>query len=168
MSRREDWKLALSRMRLASSEQEVAVNSCAASVEVADGGMTAEALVVDAVTSELITIHPGEVRVINCRLAHTGSIAEGCIVSLEADQEIVGPMCVIEGIQVVSNGAFEVIVANPGPESLTIPATTKLLAARAVSESEEVIVSPTPETLTVSIQSLLVEQSEEASPFRGG
>ena len=164
---REDWKLALRWMHLASSEQEVAVNCCAASVEVADGGMTAEALVVDAITSELITIHPGEVRVINCRLAQTGLIAEGCIVSLEADQEIIGPMCVIEGIQVILNGALEVIVANPGPESLTIPATTKLLAARAVSESEEVIVSPTPETLTVSIQSVLVEQGEAASPFRG-
>ena len=35
---REDWKLALRWMRLASSEQEVATNSCAASVEVADGG----------------------------------------------------------------------------------------------------------------------------------
>ena len=164
---REDWKLALRWMRPASSEQEVAVNCCAASVEVADGGMTAEALVVDAITSELITIHPGEVRVINCRLAQTGLIAEGCIVSLEADQEIIGPMCVIEGIQVILNGALEVIVANPGPESLTIPATTKLLAAREVSESEEVIVSPTRETLTVSIQSVLVEQSEAASPFRG-
>ena len=76
-------------------------------------------------------------------------------------------MCVVEGIQVISNGALEVIVANPGPESMTIPATTKLLAARVVSESEEVIVSPTPETLTVSIQSVLVEQSGDASLSHG-
>ena len=76
-------------------------------------------------------------------------------------------MCVVEGIQVISNGTLEVIVANPGPESMTIPATTKLLAARVVSESEEVIVSSTPETLTVSIQSVLVEQSGDASLSHG-
>ena len=164
---REDWKLALRWMRLAWSEQEVAINSCAASVEVADGGMTGDALVVDAFASEIITIQHSEVSVINCRLAPTGLIADGSIVSLDADKEVIGHMCVIEGIQVISNGALKVIVANPGPESLTIPAIMKLLAARAVTESEEVVVSPTPDTLTVSIQSVLIEQSGDASLSHG-
>ena len=52
----------------------------------ADGGMTVDALVVDEFTSEIITIQPGDVRVINCRLAPTGLIADGCIVSLAADK----------------------------------------------------------------------------------
>ena len=51
----------------------------------ADGGMTVDALVVDELTSEIITIQPGDVRV-NCRLASTGLIADGCIVSLAADK----------------------------------------------------------------------------------
>ena len=49
-------------------------------------------------------------------------------------------------------GSHCVIVANRGPESVTLPTQIRLLTIREVTEIEHVIISPTAGALNVSVQ----------------
>ena len=110
----------------------------------------------DAITTEPVTITHGEVVVMRCQVVG-GEVAEDVPVLIEASLEASKGLCVVEGIQQVICGVLEVVLANPGPETITIPAATKLLTAQAVSTTDRIVVSPADGVLHVSVRPVLVE-----------
>ena len=54
-------------------------------------------------------------------------------------------------------------MANPGPDTVTLPAATQIVTVLEVTATDQVVILPTSEKLTVSVQHVMVESSEDAS-----
>ena len=50
-------------------------------------------------------------------------------------------------MQCVQHGELKVIVANPGPEVVSIPAAARMLTVQDMAVIDQVVISPTPDTL---------------------
>ena len=59
--------------------------------------------------------------------------------------------------------SVEVVVAYPGPDTVTLPAATQILKVQEVTATDQEVILPTSEKLTVSAQQVMVESSEDAS-----
>ena len=176
---KDDWHLALRWIRLKTGDvtgdltgEVTGEVTCEVTGDVTGevtGDMTGEVTgdmtdtVTGAVTREPVMITPGEVVVLHCSVEQSSSL-EGKAVVMQAAGDISGQLCMIEGVQQVTAGMVEVIVANQGPESVHIPVATQLLTVREVSVTEQVVVAPTQGVLNVSVQSVLVENGSDTSP----
>ena len=69
----------------------------------------------------------------------------------------------IEGIRQIKDGSVEVVVANPGPDTVTLPAATQIVTVQEVTATDQVVILPTSEKLTVYVQQVMVESSDDAS-----
>ena len=110
----------------------------------------------DAITTEPVTITHGEMEVMRCQVVGR-EVAEDAPVLIEASLEASKGLCVVEGIQQVNCGVLEVVLANPGPETVTTPAATKLLTAQAVSTTDRIVGSPADGVLHTLVRPVLVE-----------
>ena len=114
-------------------------------------------------TREAVSIHHGEVTVLQCRVSIDNASLEGRPMLVHALDTTDTPLYTIEGIQQIKDGSVEVVVANPGPDTVTLPAATQIVTVQEVTATDQVIILPTSEKLTVSVQQVMVESSEDAS-----
>ena len=164
---KDDWQLALRWIQLEpgtqsdSNEGQSVVVGTARSVPFAPAGEEERAMYAE--TSEVVTIPHGEVIVLQCQVCREGVSLEGRPMLMQANEYREGQLCMIEGIQHVKDGMVEVIVANLGPETVTLPAAARLLTVQKISVTDQVVILPTPEALKVSVQQVMVESGGEAS-----
>ena len=107
----------------------------------------------------------GEVIVVNCRVIGMDDKANRESVLIEASLDACSCLCVVEGIQQINGCMVEVVVGNPGPETITIPAASKLLTARVVSPTDRVVVSPVDGVLNVTVRQMLIEPGEDPANY---
>ena len=114
-------------------------------------------------TREAVSIPHGEVTVLQCRVSIDNASLEGRPMLVQALDTTDAPLYMIEGIQQIKDGSVEVIVANPGPDTVTLPAATHIVTVQEVTATDKVVIMPTSEKLTVSVQQVMVESSEDSS-----
>ena len=145
----DDWKLVLQCLDLPATEIPVTCNELRSSVP--PFACTDALISMDAVTIDSVEISHGEVIVVNCRVIGIDDKANHESVLIETSLDACSGLCVVEGIQQINGCMVEVVVGNPGPETITIPAATKLLTARAVSPTDRVVVCPVDGVLNVTV-----------------
>ncbi|MEG7523290.1 MAG: hypothetical protein M3H12_09335, partial [Chromatiales bacterium] len=71
----------------------------------------------------------------------------------------------VEGVQCIKDCELGVIVANPGPEVVSIPAAARMLTVQEVAVIDQVVISQTLDTCEISIEQVMVENGGEQSPL---
>ena len=106
--------------------------------------------IMGAETREAVSIHQGEMTVLQCRVSIDNASLEGRPTLVQALDTTDAPLYMIEGIQQIKAGSVEVVVANPGPGTVTLPAATHIVTVQGVTATDQVVILPTSEKLTVS------------------
>ena len=166
---REDWRLALRWIQLVgepesgSSEGLTTVDTTLSVPFPFHNVDTCAVTIMCAETREAVSIPHGEVTVLQCRVSLDNASLEGRPMLMQALDTMDTPLYMIEGIQQIKDGPVEVVVANPGPDTVTLPAATQIVTVQEVTATDQVVILPTSEKLTVSVQQVMVESSEDAS-----
>ncbi len=129
-------------------------------------------------TQKCETLPPDSVKLIPCAISATGErfgenpillkphpSDAGCSDDL-LEEETRGCWSMIEGIQEMNDTSVSVLVANSGPEHLTIPALTKLAIASAVHAKDEIVTDFHDGQILVTLQKVVSDDLVE-SDFDG-
>nr|XP_054765533.1 uncharacterized protein LOC129272405 [Lytechinus pictus] len=109
-----------------------------------------------------VVIHSRQVQTVVCQLRTPPNALKDKMVVVEGNHDI-GETCVIYDTCEKSNGkSVTVLIGNLGSQPLVIPPFSKLVNVTEVLDSNEIIVEPQDQYLSVSILNVLVESPSEA------
>ncbi len=165
---REDWQLALRWIQLVSEPESGSIEGLTTidttlNVPISHNADASAVALMGGETSEAVSIPHGEVTIMHCRVSIDNASLEGKPMLVQALDTTDVPLYMIEGIQQIKDGSVEAIVANRGPDTVTIPAVTQIVTVQEVTATDQVVIMPTSDKLTVYVQQVMVESSEDAS-----
>ena len=109
-----------------------------------------------------VVIHSRQIQTVVCQLRTPPNALKNKLVIVEENHDV-GDTCVIYDTCEISNGkTVNVLVANLGSQPVVIPPYTKLVDVTEVINSNEIIVEPHDQHISVSVCNVLVESHCDA------